>query len=42
MEVMPVAEVDGIKTGSKPGVMTTTIHKAYKRKVVEYTRGFSS
>ncbi len=37
MEVMPVAEVDDIRTGM-PGMITKALHKAYKKKVAEYTK----
>jgi len=37
MEVMPVAEVDDIKTPSK-FMVTKLLHKAYRKKVVEYIK----
>lgn len=38
MEVMPVAEVDDKKIGTKPGKITMTLHKAYRKEVDGYLK----
>lgn len=38
MEAMPVREVNDTKIASSPGKITKMIHKAYKKKVIEYIR----
>jgi len=37
MEVMPVAEIIGMKKFNGPGRITRLLHKAYKQKVADYT-----
>ena len=41
MEAMPVREVDDTKIAVSPGKFTKMIHKAYKKKVIEYIRQHS-
>lgn len=36
MEVMPVSEIDNIKTDAVPGPLTEMLHKAYRKKVAGY------
>ncbi|MBI4847929.1 MAG: branched-chain-amino-acid transaminase [Nitrospirae bacterium] len=38
MEVMPVAEVDNINIGTKPGRITKALQRAYKKKVAGYLK----
>lgn len=38
MEVMPVSQVDDVMIGGKAGILTGTIHRAYKKQVEEYVK----
>jgi len=37
MEIMPVAQIDDIRIGAKPGKITRMLHKTYKERVKEYS-----
>jgi branched-chain amino acid aminotransferase len=38
MEVMPIAEMDDIKIGSKAGKVTKMIHRTYRKRVADYVK----